>query len=69
MDCHINGNKQMCLNIGARKCDLHYPEKQFYLSSDYHDCMRDLYNQIYGENSLNLCRFSYGNYSGLFDDI
>lgn len=59
----------MCLNIGAKKCELRYPEKSFYMSSDYHDCMSDLYDQIYGENSLQLCRFAYGNFSGLFDDI
>ena len=27
MDCHVNGNKQVCINQEARKCELKYPEK------------------------------------------
>ena len=27
MDCHVNDNKQICLNIEAEKCDLQTEDK------------------------------------------
>ena len=43
MNCHVNDNKQICLNIEAEKCDLQNDEKLMLVSSNFSDCMEDGY--------------------------
>ena len=49
MDCHVNDNTQICLNIEAEKCDLQNEEKLNSVSSKFSNCMEKGYNQIYGD--------------------
>ena len=52
MDCHVNENKQICLNIEAEKCDLQNEVKLMTISSNYATCMEKGYAKIYGNNPI-----------------
>ena len=66
MDCHVNGNKQICLNIEAEKCDLQNEEKLNSVSSKFSNCMEKGYNQIYGDKPIEWCRYAFGNSTAIF---
>ena len=70
MDCFVNNNTKVCRNIGAHKCELKYkqnkdPDGEFY---EYRGCIREVYSQYYGQDSLEYCRFEFGNSSGIHED-
>ena len=50
MDCHVNGNKNVCLNMESRKCDMKHEEKLVSEKPDYFNCMNDAFNKIHGKN-------------------
>lgn len=66
MDCYVGKNKQVCLNIGAQKCGLMHQQKVYSKDEGYRDCMEALYREVYGEHSLEFCKFNYGNSSGIY---
>lgn len=68
MDCHVNGKKQICLNIEAEKCDLQTedPDKLMLVSSNFSSCMETGYNKIYGDKPIEYCRYAFGNSSAIF---
>ena len=69
MDCYVNNNKQVCLNIEARKCDLKFGSKKLRAESpEYFSCMKSVYADQNGNDSLEFCRFAYGNSSGVYDE-
>ena len=66
MDCHVNNNKQICLNIEAEKCNLQNDEKLLMKSANFSNCMETSFDKIYGQNSMDFCRYAYGNSSAIY---
>lgn len=72
MDCYVNNNTQVCRNLDAQKCELKYRKdsnnknkQEFY---EYRTCIKSVYTQYYGPDSLEYCRFEFGNSSGIHEE-
>ena len=69
MECHVDGDKKVCLIIGREKCKaLWDPEMtedadaSLFLSDDssYFYCMEDVFEGQFGEGNVEFCRYAFG---------
>lgn len=49
-------------------CDILHEEKLLDITPEYHDCMKNVYDQNYGENSLQFCQLIFGNSSKVYSE-
>lgn len=66
MDCHYTNNTSVCLNYGEQMCDILHEKKLLEFSPNYFDCMKDVYEQNYGANSLQFCQLVFGNSTKMY---
>ena len=67
MDCHLNGNTELCLRRGVQKCNLVHENKLRKQSGKYFDCMESQYEQFHGtDDPLKFCKLAYGNSSEFY---
>lgn len=68
MDCHVNNNKQVCLNDGAQKCDFSIKDRLMSIGPQYNDCLQNIYSELYGNNPIEFCKYAFGNQSEIYKD-
>jgi len=55
MDCHVNSNKQVCLNDGAMKCEFSIKDHLMSNGPEFNDCLQNVYDELYGTKSSEFC--------------
>jgi hypothetical protein len=69
MDCLEDGDKKACILIGRAKCTALYNpnwkpgmKNLKYIINDpkYYNCMKEVYDELYGEDNLEFCRYAFG---------